>query len=160
MDCHTPRRRYNPYCLPLEYSFENLSCLICNETLSSLDALRCRKKRIERVKRNGKGYGVCSLCLEIALQIERTLYKTELLDPVPNLLELKSGRPWNKLICRCYWCGAPLSKDEKLRHVLQKEQFLHVRGTFKGRCYECCLNGRRTCHEKDSEDPEAANGDA
>lgn len=138
------RRRYPQYALPLAFAFDGLSCVFCKNVLSRLDELRCRQKRFNRIHKNGQYYGACSSCLENALTIERSLFPTSLV--LPAALEVTSGRPWNKLIVRCYYCGSPLSKDEKYRHILDSEPFVRARGTFKGRCNNCRSDGSRPVH--------------
>lgn len=146
-----PSRRYPRYQLPPPLSFEGFTCVYCGCVLNTLDSLRCKNKRFNRVQKNGKYHGACTNCLESALTIERTVYPTELVQPWD--LEVKAGRPWGRLIVRCYYCGTPLNKDEKKRHIMFKEPFVKARGTFKGRCIDCAGDARRPPHGQTSTGP-------
>lgn len=144
------RRRYPQYQLPLPWNFEGFKCIFCKVKLSGLDAHRCRAKRFDRVRRGNEWFGSCTRCLEAALRLERSTFPTTLIEATPENLERVTVRPWRKLICRCYYCGSFLNHDEKLRHFLEREPFLRVRGTFKGRCSSCAGDGGRPVHSQTS----------
>ncbi|AAN09924.1 putative transforming protein E6 [Bos taurus papillomavirus 5] len=131
-----------PYWLPT-YNFEGLQCLQCKKALGSLDALKCKNHKYRRVHRGGKPYGMCQICLEALLQLERQEFPWTLLLPKDFVKVL--GRLPGDYCVRCYYCGCVLSDSEKDRHALDHEGYLYVRGRARGRCYSCSSDGRRPC---------------
>lgn len=128
----------------LELPFAQTPCLMCKEPLCLVDALACHHKRIQPVLRDNVRHGVCELCLETALLIERLIYGGTAVHPAD--VEKVLGRDLGLITVRCYFCGAPLDDNEKLRHQMDRENLLLIRRHLRGRCYKCYSHGKRPSH--------------
>ncbi|QMS92575.1 early protein E6 [Camelus dromedarius papillomavirus 3] len=125
--------------------FLGLPCLVCKNPLGSVDALRCQQKKVNHVFRNGRWHGICTVCLEEGLRIERKYCSKPILTV--EELETEAKKPLRHIFMRCYFCGGLLSHNEKLRHLQSAEWFVKARNHYRGRCYDCYSDGRGTAYD-------------
>lgn len=128
----------------LDLLFEGTPCLYCKEPLCLADALACHQKKIRPVLRGETRHGVCTLCLETAMLLERLLFGG--IGITPAEAEKYLGRDIYLARIRCYFCGSLLDDNEKYRHLLDNEKYMLIRDKVRGRCYGCYSHGQRPNH--------------
>ncbi|APG30979.1 E6 protein [Giraffa camelopardalis papillomavirus 1] len=133
---------------PSENEFRGLSCLWCRHPLSPVDAYRCKYKGFTPVFRKGERFGSCTECLETVLTIERTVYSCRHLYTAD--VYATTNVHAENLRIRCYYCGSPLTPNEKYRHKKDNEPYSVIRGGVRGRCSICSQDGTRTVHNEKS----------
>ncbi|AUT11889.1 E6 [Leptonychotes weddellii papillomavirus 2] len=117
------------------YAFVYLTCVFCSRPLDEQDKKNFDKKALKLIRKRGRVFGACGLCLEIASLYEQGY--TQCTVGTKDAVEALSETSLDRLYVRCRWCMTLLTVEEKQAVFDRGEDLSLSRSQWRGNCENC-----------------------
>lgn len=131
--------RLDEFCEVYRVSFFNLRlpCIFCKFLCTLEDLALFYTKNLSVVYRDRVPFACCDKCLKHTALYERIKYSQCAVKC--SVIDVVAGKPLSDLLIRCMFCFALLDVAEKQNCLSRDEDFVLIRGYWRGRCRNCKL---------------------